>query len=482
MTPAEFRSVAHAAVDLMAEYLERLPAGPVFTPFPPELARAFEAAPVPIAGASAGEVLADFERWVAPYPFGNGHPRFYGWVNSPPHPLGIVADALAATMNPSVAGGNHAAVHVEHQVIRWFSELAGWGPGGTGLTVSGGSDATLTALAVARQRAVSRAGLEVRRKGLGDGPRLSVYIGPDTHTCARKAVELLGLGSDAITVVAADAERRIRPDALRAAMLDDRAAGRVPMAAVATVGTANTGAVDPVDAIVDVCEEAGVWSHVDGAYGGVAALLLDGYPAVRAGMARADSIALDPHKWLGAPVDVGLVLLRDASAARDCFSLVPPYLRTDGDQGGVTGPVWFSEFGFDQTRPFRALKVWLLLKHLGLDGYRTRLAHDLAMADRLAQQVAVVPDLELLARGLSIVCFRVRPVPGIEPDRHNEAVLRAVQLGGRAFVSGTTVDGATALRACVINGTTEDDIDALVDTVRTTSRSLRSTRSLKEQR
>ncbi len=475
MTPAEFRTVAHAAVDLMAEYLERLPAGPVFTPFPPELARAFAAEPAPTAGTPAGEVLADFEGRVAPYPFGNGHPRFYGWVNSPPHPFGIVAEALAATMNPSVAGGNHAAVHVEHQVIRWFAELAGWGPGGTGLTVSGGSDATLTALAVARQRAMARVDSDVRAHGL-TGNLLSVYIGPDTHTCARKAVELLGLGSDAIRVVAADAERRILPEALRAAIAEDRAAGVVPMAAVATVGTANTGAVDPVDAIVDVCQEAGVWSHVDGAYGGVAALLLDGYPEARAGMARADSIALDPHKWLGAPVDVGLVLLRDAGAARDCFSLVPPYLRTDGDQGGVAGPVWFSEFGFDQTRPFRALKVWLLLKHLGLDGYRARLAHDLAMADRLADAVAAAPDLELLARGLSVVCFRVRPVPGLEPDPHNDAVLRAVQLGGRAFVSGTAVDGASALRACVINGATEDDIDALVDAVRITSRLLKEQR------
>ncbi|MEV4513953.1 aminotransferase class V-fold PLP-dependent enzyme [Dactylosporangium sp. NPDC049525] len=462
----DVRALGEQVAGIVAAHLAGLPSDPVFRPVPPAAAAAFATAPLPLDGTAVDEVLARFVADVLPYPFGNGHPRFYAWVNSPPHALGVFAEALAAAMNPSVAGGNHAAVHVERQVVRWFADLAGFPSGATGLLVSGGSMATLTAFTVARHRATRAAGIDVRADGLqGLGRRCTLYVGSEGHGSAHKAAELLGIGSANVRVVPSDAAHRMRPDLLRSALDQDVTLGCLPLAVMATAGTVNTGAIDPLDEIADVCAEHGIWLHVDGSYGGPAVLLLDRYAEARAALARADSIAMDPHKWLYAPVDAGLVLLRDAAAARDAFSLVPAYLRTDGDPSGVGGPVWFSEFGFDQTRPFRALKVWMLLRHLGVTGYRDLIAHDIAVADRLADGITAAPQLRLLARGLSVVCFRAAPAgcPADALDDLNRRVLTDVQLGGRAFLAGTTVDGVFALRACVVNpGSGGADADAVV--------------------
>jgi aromatic-L-amino-acid/L-tryptophan decarboxylase len=464
----DVRQVGYRAVDIIADYLSGLPQRPVFQPYPGERARALAAEPIPASGATVEAVLDDFVEHVAPYPFGNGHPRFFAWVNSPPHLLGVFAEALAAAMNPSVAGGNHAAVHIEHQVVRWFADLVGFPDRSTGLLVSGGSMATLTAFTVARHRAADRAGIDVRSDGLqGPQRRFVLYVGAEGHGSARKAAELLGVGSANIRTVASDDCHRMRADLLRLHIERDLAEGLVPIAVMASAGTVNTGAVDPLDAIADICAEHEVWLHVDGSYGGPAVLLLDQYAQTRAALSRVDSLAMDPHKWLYAPVDAGLVLIRDQRAARDAFSLVPPYLRTDDDPDGVGGPRWFSEYGFDQTRPFRALKVWLLLKHLGVAGYRELIAHDIAVADRLVAGVVDAPDLELLAHGLSVVCFRCRPVdwPGDAQalDALNRQVLSALQLGGRAFLAATTVNGVFALRACVVNpGSSAADADAVL--------------------
>lgn len=461
---AQIRRVSHQVADLVADYLTRLPDGPAYQPPPRDLVEAMRATEWAEQGEPAGTVLAEFTAHVAPYPFGNGHPGFAAWVNSPPHPLGVLAEALAAAMDPSVAGGNHAAVHLEHQVIRWFAGLLGWSGDYRGQLVSGGSAATLTALAVARHRVAARAGTDDRRDGLaGLAGRLVLYTGTESHSCVTKAAEVLGLGSASIQVVPSDPDHRMRPDELERLVRADEAAGKLAVAVVATAGTTNTGAIDPLDQIASLCARYGLWLHVDGAYGAPPILLLDRYQTVRDGLARADSLAVDAHKWLYAPVDAGLLLLRDGAAARDTFSLVPEYLRTDGDEDGPGGPVWFSEYGLEQTRPFRALKVWMQLRHLGRDGYRRLIAADLATAGELRRAVEASSDFELLASGLSVVCFRHRP-GGMAParldsadldradlDRHNRAVLRAVQLGGHAFLAGTTVDGAFALRACIVN-------------------------------
>jgi Glutamate decarboxylase and related PLP-dependent proteins len=468
----EIRRIGYRAVDLIAEHLAGMPERPVFRPYPLSLVDEMGGAALPEEGQSADDVLTDFARDVVPYPFGNGHPRFYGWVNSPPTPIGVFADALAAAMNPSVAGGNHAAVHVERQVIRWMKDLVGFPAGAMGLIVSGASVATLTGLAVARHVALARAGRNVREHGLqGNGATLVVYKGAEGHGCSQKAVELLGIGSANLRVVESDADLRLSPTALDAAIRADIDAGRIPMAVVASAGTVNTGAIDPIDAIADICTAHNVWLHVDGAYG-APAILTSQYRDELQPIARADSLAVDPHKWMYVPVEAGVVLVRDAKAMRDTFSLVPPYLRIDGDEHGVLGPPWFSEFGIQQTRGFKALKVWMSLKHHGVSGYRRMIENDIALATHLARLVDEAADFECLdPRGLSIVCFRhVRTaLRGDERalDALNRDVLARMQLGGEAFVSGTVIRGQFWLRACIVNHrATVADVDAMVEVVR----------------
>ena len=469
-SPEDIRRVGYRAADLVAEHLGGIPSGRVFTPFPPELAEAMRDAPPPLTGEPADAVLDRFVREVSPYPFGNGHPRFYGWVNSPPAPIGVFASVLAAAMNPSVAGGNHAAVYVERQTIGWLREMLGYPAASMGLLVSGGSAAALTALTVARHRAFERGGWDVRADGMRGAPPAVVYQGSEGHSCHRKAVELLGLGSSSLRIVPSDRALRMIPQELEAMLAEDLAAGYLPVAVIATAGTVNTGAIDPLDAVAEVCARHNVWLHVDGAYGAPAVLLAE-YREQFRGLARADSLAVDPHKWLYVPVDAGLVLVRDAQAMRDAFSLVPPYLQTDGNEQGVQGPPWFSEFGIEQSRPFRALKVWAALRYFGVEGYRTLIAGDVALAGYLAERVRASRDLQLLEpQSLSVVCFRAVP-PGLRGrdevlDALNRQIVEAVQLGGVAFLSSTVVDGRFWLRACIVNPRADRmDADALLEAV-----------------
>lgn len=468
-TADEIRRVGHEAVDWLAEYLMGLPSGPVFRPVPRNLAAELLATPAPRQAQSPDEILAEFRQKVAPYPFGNGHPRFWGWVNSPPTVMGIFAELLAAAMNPSCAGGNHAAVYVERQVLSWFKALVGFPSESMGLLVSGGSMATVTALAVARH---VNAGIAVRAQGLQRIPSLlTVYTGSEGHACVRKAVELLGIGSDQLRTVPVDSSQRMSVDALRKAIREDIAAGHRPIAVVATSGTVNTGAIDPIADISALCREHGLWLHVDGSYG-APAILTERYRQALEPIGLADSIALDPHKWLYVPVEAGLVLVRDAAAMRDAFSLVPPYLRTDGNPEGVAGPPWFSEYGLQQTRGFRALKVWMCIKQWGLDGYAKAIERNIALAEHLASRVKHSGDLELVGTpGLSIVCFRYAPqkLRSDQPRLNaiNKALLDEMQLGGQAFVSSTVLDERFALRACIVNPySREEDVDSLVALVR----------------
>jgi glutamate/tyrosine decarboxylase-like PLP-dependent enzyme len=473
---SEIRRVGHRVVELIAAHLTELPAGPVFRPVPAELADTWMSERLPERGESADAILDRLADGVSPYPFGNGHPRFYGWVNSPPAVIGVMAEALAAAMNPSVAGGNHAAVWIERQVLEWFKQLVGFPSDSMALLVSGGSTAAVTALAVARHAACARRGWDVRRNGMQttdpgvSAPRLVVYKGAESHGCNQKAVELLGIGSANIRTVPSDAALRLRPDALDRMIEDDLAAGHIPVAVVASAGTVNTGAIDPLAEVADACARHEVWLHVDAAYGG-AAIVTEAYAQPLQALARADSIALDPHKWMYVPVDAGLVLVRHASAMRDAFSLVPPYLRTDGNLHGVQGPTWFSEYGPEQTRPFRALKVWAALRFFGRDGYRRLVEHDLELARHLADRVRSTPQFQLWEpTSLSIVCFRAtQPESSDRPadlDSLNRQLLEDVQLGGEGFLSGTMLNGTFWLRACIVNPRASvTDIDAVFDAV-----------------
>lgn len=471
--PEEIKRVGYRVVDIIADHLTTLSTRPVFRPVPMDVARRLQNEPMPVHGQTADEVLEAFLRDVEPYPFGNGHPRFFGWVNSPPALMGIFADALAAAMNPSCAGGNHAAVFVERQVADWFKELLSFPADSFGLIVSGGSMAALTALAVARH---AKCGFNVRAQGLQHtGSQLLFYKAAEGHGCHQKALELLGIGSDHIRLVPHDAAYRMRPDVLAEMVAHDRSEGHTPVAVIASAGTVNTGAIDPLEEIAAVCRAHNVWLHVDGAYG-APAILSEKYRPALAGIAHADSLALDPHKWLCVPVEAGVVLIRDAGLQRATFSLVPPYLRTDGNLAGVGGPPWFSEYGFQQTRGFKALKVWMALRHLGIEGYRETIERELLLAEQLAVRLRGRQEFEVCApQSLSIVCFRYAPhelrSQRDELNILNKALLEDVQLAGRAFLSSTVIDDVFWLRVCVLHPRTSiDDVEELIEVIHEAAR------------
>jgi len=482
LDPEHFRRLAHETVDLVADYLAGVPERPVFRSMTPAERAALMQEPLGAAGLDPEALLHRVRSAVLPHAMGNGHPRFFGWVNSPPAPIGVLADFLAAAMNPSCAGGDHAAIYVERAAVRWLMELIGFPTAGSmGLLASGASAATLIALAAARHRAASDDGWNVRRDGLqGARAPLVLYLTDEGHSCLQKAAELLGLGSEAIHRVSTDAEHRMDVSSLRAAVAADRAGGKRPFAVAASAGTVGTGAIDPLDELADLCAAERLWLHVDGAYGALAAAVPT-HRARYAGLERADSVTLDPHKWLSVPVECGAVLVRDGGLLRSAFSLVPDYLRTEMDRG-FGGLPWYSEFGIQQTRGFRALKLWMTLQHLGRAGVGDLIARHLALARYLAARVDAAPDLERLAPvELSIVCFRYAPAEqrGDEAalDLLNKRVTQAVQEAGDVFLTQTTLSGRFALRACVLHyATTEADIAALVDAVRATGARLASGR------
>jgi aromatic-L-amino-acid/L-tryptophan decarboxylase len=470
----EFRRLGARVVELAAAHLERLPDKPVFQRMQEVEREAIAARPLGDSGLSGEEILDFVCEHVLSHPMGNGHPRFLGWVNSPPDPVGVLMEPLAAALNPSCAGGDHAAIYLEHCAIRWIKELMDFPLDSSyGLLVSGSSMASLTALAAARHRAFRDVGIDVRKQGVG-ARSLRLYASTQTHTCVQRAVELLGLGSDAIRWVDADDEGRIQLDALRSAVEDEKE--RLPFCVVGNAGTVSTGAIDPMDGIADLAEEFGLWFHVDGAYGAFGQLDPASAAAFR-GMERSDSIALDPHKWLSVPVECGCVLVRDAKLLRDTFSLVPPYVRTEAGKGIGNLP-WFAEYGFQQTRGFRALKLWATLAHLGREGLRQRVARSNQLARYLEQRIEVLPDLELCSNNnLSIVCFRYRPAAlghdGSALNALNKEVMERMQSGGLAFITNAILNNRFVLRACILHyATTEQDLDIMLDAVRTTAASV----------
>ncbi len=479
LSQEEFRKLGYRAVDMMADYLATIRERRVYTPMPYSQRQELLQQALPQNGTAPEEIFRKFAEQILPYPMGNGHPRFFGWVNSPPAPIGVLAEFMAAAFNPSCAGGNHAAVYLEYCVTRWLMELVGFPvEGSMGILVSGGSMASLTCLAAARQRAFQLLGEDVRATGLqtGSQPKLVMYLSSEGHSCLRKAVELMGLGSNSLHFVKVDSTYRIDISALREAIEADLTAGFQPFCVAASAGTVNTGAIDPLDEIADICAQYNLWFHVDGAYGAVGILDSRAKPHYK-GLERADSLALDPHKWLCVPVECGCALVRDSSLLRDTFSLVPPYLRTEEGRG-IGGLPWFSEYGFQQSRGFRALKLWMSLLQTGRQGLETMVSYHNSLALYLASQIEAAPNLQLLAPvTLSIVCFRYIPAEfeGSEEvlNTLNKTIMEEVQAGGDSFITSTVVDGRYALRACIVHyATLQQDLDALVKVVQATGQRL----------
>lgn len=462
----ETRRLAHRMVDDMLAYLQTVRERPAWQPVPEEVKARFNR-PLPLEPEAPGEVYEEFRSDILPYPMGNIHPRFWGWVMGSGTVMGVLAELLAATMNPNMGGGNHAAVYVERQVIDWCKEMMGFPAGASGLLVSGGSMANLVGLAVARN---ARAGVDVREEGVraAAGP-LTVYGSAEMHSSIQKAVELLGLGHAALRKIPVDREYRIDLSALVEAIRADRASGARPICIVGNAGTVNTGAIDDLAALADLCEREGLWFHVDGAFGGLARLA----PALRplvAGLERADSVAFDLHKWMYLPFEAGCILVRSAADHRNTFAVMPDYLAHDGERGLASGATWFSEYGVQLTRGFRALKVWMALKEHGAAKFGRLIQQNVDQARYLAGLVAAAPELELMAPvPLNIVCFRFK-APGLDDEalnRFNQELLIRLHESGVAAPSYTTLERCCyALRAAITNHRSRrEDFDLLVQTV-----------------
>lgn len=458
---AELERAAQTFGQIATDHLRAVSAGPVFTPVPPELAARLRAEGWAEEGADLEE-LAALVREVLSHPFGNGHPRFHAWVNSPPDRAAVLAGMAALASNPSCAGGNQMALHLERMVIRWLAEMIGLPGGAGGLLMSGASMVTVAALAAARH---THAGFDIRAEGLSAQPQLSVYASVEAHSCVTKAVELLGIGSRNLHLLPVGDDFQLDANLLDHELEAGRARGERPIAVVASAGTVSTGAIDPIDQIADVCARHAVWLHVDGAYG-APGVLSARYREKLAGLGRADSVALDPHKWLYVPVDAAALLVGDPDTLRAAFTLVPSYLQVEYDPEGVSDAPWLSEYGPEQTRPFRALRVWAAMRSTGMAGYRNLINHDLDLAIQLADRVRSHPLLELDAHGLSIVCFH-----HLGSDALQSEIARRIQLSGESFITTAVIRGRTVLRACFVNPlTTPEDVDSLIDLVIETGR------------
>jgi aromatic-L-amino-acid decarboxylase len=463
LDPESFRTLGYELVDELTRLIGELQS-PAERPVVPEQTAAdVEAAlgdvPLPEEGSPPDEILREATKLLFDRSLLVGHPRFWGYVIGAPSPIGVLGDMLAAGVNPNVGGWPLApiATAIEQQTLRWIAELLGY-PYGDGILVSGGNMANFVGFLAARR---ARASWDVRADGLEDR-RLCVYTSMETHTWIQKAADMFGLGTSAIRWIETDAEQRMRADTLRAAVAADRDAGALPFLVIGTAGSVSTGAMDPLRELRSICDEEELWLHVDGAYGGFAACLPDAADDLRA-LRDADSLAIDPHKWLYAPLEAGATLVREPNALIEAFAYRPPYYHLDDET------VNYFERGPQNSRGFRALKVWLALRAAGRRGYVESIGEDCRLARVLFELCDADPELEARTCNLSIATFRLRP-PGLqedELDRLNEELLERLQKGGEAFVSNALIDGSYFLRACIVNfRTTEDDIRALPEIVK----------------
>lgn len=461
---SELRSLAHRMVDDMITNMETIAERPVWQPIPEEVKHSLDQ-PLPRQPQGAEAAYQDFLTNILPHPMGNSHPRFWGWVVGTAAPLGVLGELLAATMNPNLGGGDHVANYVEHQVINWIKQLFGFPIESSGLLVSGGSMANLVGLTVARNSVVD---FDLRKEGLQEcNDRLVCYASVETHSSIQKAVELLGLGGNYLRQLPVNNAFQLDIEALEGTIKADRAAGLRPFLVIGNAGTVNSGAYDDLNKIADICQRESLWFHVDGAFGAAAAISPTLKPLV-SGMERADSMIFDLHKWLYTPFEAGCVLVRNEAAHRQAFSLTPDYLEHTAS-GLAAGAPWFSDYGVQLSRGFRALKVWLMFKAYGTEKLSRQIQQNADQARYLEKRVVQTPELELLAPvSLNIVCFRYKTADLDDKALNalNRALLVQLHESGVAAPSYTTLDGKYALRVCIINHRTRrEDLDLLVEEV-----------------
>ncbi|MEV0938217.1 pyridoxal phosphate-dependent decarboxylase family protein [Streptomyces phaeochromogenes] len=474
VAPKVFRDELAAAAEWVAGYLQGIPERPVTRPMPPAHRQAMATGSLSQDGQDLGALLEFVDRAIAPYPTGNGHPAFFAWINSPPSPAGVIAELLATAVNATCGMGEHALMDLERGVLRDLASLAGLAPTAGGVLTSGGSMANLLCLGAART-------WFLRQRGATDGPaydqahaRLVAYHSDQAHMSVAKAAAVIGLPPWRLRAVPTTPDRSMNVDALRTMVDADRRADLLPFCVVSNLGSTATGAVDPLEAITEVCHRAGMWHHADGAWGGLGAQVPELAPAYR-GVAGLDSLTVDPHKTLSVPVGCGAALVTDPSRLRDAFTFRASYLEGDQDWP------WMSDYTIELTRPgTRALTLWATLHHLGRSGVVALLQHYQDLARYLRHRVQEHPGLELCTSGpLPVVCFRLaaRPETGRQDqaDLHT-AVAARIQARGHAYLATVSHGEQSVLRACICNHlTTTDDVDTLLREVLAAATHLQNT-------
>ena len=470
MKAADFRAIGHDLVDRIADLLDSLPARPVTRgESPSDIRNVLDASRLlPDLGTDPAQLMDHATNLLFDHSLFNSHPRFWGYITSAAAPIGILGDWLASAINQNTGAWflSPVASEIEAQTVRWIAELLNFPTSCGGLLVSGGNMANIVCLLAARQ---AKAGWDVRAAGLhGDEiKRLRVYCSEEAHTWVQKAADMTGIGTNNIRWIPTGKDLAMDTKILRDQIRSDKEAGDLPFIVIGTAGSVSTGVIDNLTEIARICREEDLWFHVDGAYGGFAAMLPDVSLELRA-LSEADSIAVDPHKWLYAPLEAGCALVRDPEKLREAFAYHPPYYHF-----GVQA-INYLDYGPQNSRGFRALKVWLALQHVGRKGYEQMLADDIQLAKTLYELVAQKPELEAFTHSLSITTFRYVPRDLNEPDKKNEEylnqlnteLLTRLQSTGEAYISNAVIDGRFALRACIVNCRTSlADIEALPEVV-----------------
>ena len=464
MNEEQFRSLGHDLVDRIAGFLASMRVRAVTPAEPADQVRAVLGASraLPEDGKEPGDLLERAADLLFDHSLLNGHPRFFGYITSSAAPIGILGELLAAAVNANVGAWKLSpmATEMEAQVIRWLAQFIGYSVDCGGLLLSGGNMANITCFIAAR---AAQAGWDIRKQGVAGGPRLVAYASTETHTWIQKAADLTGLGTEAVRWIGVDAQQRIDLAALEVQYRRDIENGYQPFLVVGSAGTVSTGAVDPLPQLEVFCKERNLWLHVDAAYGAFARGVM-GSPADLIGLAAGDSVAVDPHKWLYAPLEAGCALVRNPEALRNAFSYHPPYYSFDTDA------VNYYDIGPQNSRGFRALKIWLSLQHAGAAAYREMIRDDIGLARRLYDLAMEHPELEAITHNLSITTMRYIPLElrasvGSEQaeaylNRLNQLLLTYLENSGEAFASNAQINGKYALRFCIVNfRTSTDDIE-----------------------
>lgn len=480
----KFRELGRAIIERAASLFETLPSRLVTKGEPPEvIRRMLGTGSLPLNGSDPELLIREASSLLVDHSLFNGHPKFWGYITSSAAPIGVLGDLLAASINPNVGAYNLSpvATEIERQTIHWIAQMLGYPDECGGLLVSGGNMANFVGFIVGCHVQVP---WDLRAEGWNGKPSVGIYASEETHGWLQKATDMFGLGTSAIRWISVDQQLRMKPDVLREKIEEDTRRGILPLMVIGAAGSVSTGAIDPLPELAAICREHKLWFHVDGAYGGFAAILPDA-PTDLQGLSAADSIAVDPHKWLYAPLEAGCTLVRRPELLKETFSFHASYYRFD--ETGGEPPVNFHEYGPQNSRGFRALKVWLALRHAGRKGYQELIGTDISLARELHKLAVEHPLLEAFTQGLSITTFRFVPEDLRATTRESEEYLNSLnaelldrlQRGGEAFLSNAIVDGKFLLRACIVNfRTTLKDIRDLPEIIvrygRDADRDLRS--------